>query len=332
MKKLILNGKILSPTIMNAAGTAKSDKDFRSLVKSEDVGAIVMGSYSAKEKIGNTGNTYVHNEYFDLNAIGLKNPGIDYCLEYLPSWRSLANEQNKLVIISIIADTPEECVDLVGKVLRAGADGVEVNWGCPNQWGSDGIQKEIPSYSLESAQAVLDALEATEIARMGFMGIKVSPFITNWRESKQVMKNGVVDKHYIAESCVLDTDYLTDFIQMINGYDCIKFISTTNTIPNCFGTDENGNQLLSNNNGLGGLSGPMLFPISLEQTKWITKLLNETIYVFSAGGIRNGEQMQAFLKEGADGVQIGGQYYFKASPEVMSHILAENEAGTMGGD
>ncbi|MGB9615361.1 MAG: HisA/HisF-related TIM barrel protein, partial [Fervidobacterium sp.] len=59
---------------------------------------------------------------------------------------------------------------------------------------------------------------------------------------------------------------------------------------------------------LGGLSGPNLLPIALRAVYEVRKKLSD-IYIIASGGVYNPEDVDLFLKLGANAVSVGSALF-----------------------
>jgi dihydroorotate dehydrogenase (fumarate) len=321
--KTNIAGMSLSFPIMNAAGTCKTEADFMKLVVLEELGAIVIGSITVEKKDGNTGNTFFNHDDFSINAIGLKNEGMEYYRNHLPRWSKIAHSHGKLLIVSVAGFSPQECLQLTTMAFSSGADMVEENGGCPNVW-KDGKQKPIPSFNLELTEEIFSILSKIGPTSIPPIGFKLSPLLRNWQPTKVVMKNGSPLLSAYPTMDYLDLDAIVAFAKLVNKYDCIKFITCCNTVPNCAGTGEDGNNLIDAQGGNGGLAGPILRPIAVAQMELLRLHLDKRVDLIGAGGISSGPDMDHYLIHGAKAVQVGTAFYKSEDYGVFSRILADS--------
>ena len=115
-----------------AAGCFGSDgygKDFPIGLNLERFAAVTLKTTTLRPRAGNPGITLHHSAYFTLNAVGLRNPGIDRVLSaILPAWQN----HGCPVGLSIWGQTPAEYRILATQAAAAGVDYIELNLSCVN--------------------------------------------------------------------------------------------------------------------------------------------------------------------------------------------------------
>lgn len=163
--------------VSNAAGTAKTVADVAMLCRSK-VTRIKVGTYTRFLHEGNGGDTY----YFDpatktgINSRNLPSEGLEPLIRsgQFGTMRSYAHSFGKALWASIVGDTPEEFADLAEMAFRAGADGVELDLGCPSRFKGD--ESVLPlSYDPAACEEVLDFLEARFMWEKRAISVKLSP-------------------------------------------------------------------------------------------------------------------------------------------------------------
>jgi dihydroorotate dehydrogenase (fumarate) len=276
------------------------------VLKNEDIDGIVFGSITMDEKAGNPGTTFRAGDGFTLNSIGLRNLGYQKYKEgELERIVSFVHKKRKKIIVSVAGDTATDYMELLDLAHDCNADGVELNFGCPNKWGMGGKQKEIVAFNLELMATILEGACMATAGLVFPLGIKLSSY---------------------------EPGFLDRVASFINEYDrafpsTITYIATSNTIPNCYAEDENGESYITkhagNPNGYGGMGGKILRRVAEPQVRQLRPLLNEGIGIMGVGGIYTGKDMQAYIEAGADAVQLVSAYYEKEDPSVFSDILAQ---------
>src|SRR5687768_2894613 len=121
--------------------------------------------------------------------------------------RRRAHDHGKQLWVSVAGFGPQEWGTLVDAALTAGADVVEANFGCPNVW-SDGVQKPIVGYSPDEVARALHEIERVASAD-STVGVKLSP--------------------------IFDPVVLEAVDGVLGASPAVAFVTTTNTVPNCFG-------------------------------------------------------------------------------------------------
>jgi dihydroorotate dehydrogenase (fumarate) len=285
----------------NGGGTCKTLDDVRRFALL-DIGAVEIGSITEQPRPGNGGNTFYHNMNFTLNSLGLPNPGREYYEEHLPTMVKMIHAADKVCIVNVVGFSDAEYASLTKLAFKCGADYVVENYGCPNVYIGK-VQKGILSYDIDGFKSTTNTVlrENEEQAMNGQIGIKLSP---------------IFDPKFIATiASFLNNDLVP--------HHRIGFITTQNTVPNCFDEREPGSQAISPANGFGGMAGPAVLPMALGQVRQFRDLLNEDIKIIGVGGVSSGDDMRKMLRYGADFVQVVSAYYKKEDLGVFNHIAAE---------
>lgn len=291
-------GKVtISPALYNGAGTVKKVDDVREMARS-NAGAILVGSITVAERPGNSGNVLWVGSYGSLNSLGIPNGGIPYYRECLPVMARIAHDAGKPLFVSAAGFKPAEFGELASVVAEGGADGVELNFGCPNIWDT-GEQKGIFSFYPDLiGQAIEHVWQAVRDSLV--VMAKVSPY------------SNPVQLKEIAEA--------------VNAHGVVHAVTTTNTFPNAYGEDQSGKPLITPGGGLSGFAGPGLKHIALGQVKQWRSALPQSTGVIGVGGISSGEDMAEFFRSGkAVAVQVVTALLRKhhLDPHVLGRLLLE---------
>ena len=288
-----LAGLLLTRLVMNGAGPVKYPEDVRTVAQSESA-AVVVGSITVEPRQGNHGITYFHERHgdFSLNSKGLPNPGLDYYRKALPEMVKLSHDYGKPLIVSAAGFSPDEYALLSDVIMESGADGQELNLGCPNVWGADGKQKRIASFDEDLTGEVMRKVRAS-IGSDQWTAVKLSPFS--------------------------DPTALEKISTTLNESPAVKAVTSTNTFPNAFYLDE-GKPAIDPAGGLGGLSGTAMRPIGLGQIKQLKALLNPDIALIGVGGISTGADVADYLAAGAAATQVTTAY-INEGPSIFEHLL-----------
>ncbi len=292
-------GITLEHPLMNAAGTCKVLEDVERLATSATA-AIVVGSYTMDARVGNSGTTYgmSRHERFSLNSLGLPNPGIQYLEKNLKEMVTIAHQAEKPLFVSITGFAPPEYELLLECAFDSGADMVELNLGCPNVWNGQ-LQHKIPSFSPPTISEILHFVQ-----RAGHRNpkkpicVKLSPFSDP--TLLQIIARGISICPYV------------------------QCITSMNTFPNAFAFEENSleKQLLSPQDGYGGMAGPAIKAIGLGQVKQLRRSFDDYMSLIGVGGITSGWDMMEYLAVGAQAVQVATAYCNRGE-EIFGEILTE---------
>lgn len=296
MSERIISGLRFESPVMVGAGPIKLPEQVLEIAKS-DSSAIIVGSITIEERAGNPGVSYhAEKDYrFSLNSKGLPNPGLEYYKKHLPEIAQIAHSSGKPLIVSAAGFSPDEYVVLAGAILNGGADGLEINLGCPNVWGKDGHQKRIASFDQDLTGEILQKVES-EVGREAWTSVKLSPFS--------------------------DPSQLEVISKIISRSELVKAVTTTNTFPNAFAFREGDTPAIDPASGLAGLSGSAMKPIGLGQVKQFRSLLPPAIAVIGIGGVSTKQDVDDYLNAGATIVGITTAYV-NFGPSIFSQVKSE---------
>jgi dihydroorotate dehydrogenase len=284
---------ILKNPIVVGAGPIKTVEDVKVASKSEAAG-IIVGSITKLQREGNVGKTYYKNldGSFSLNSKGLPNPGLEYYKTHLKEMVQIAHDKGQLLMVSIAGFSPKENGELVYEVALLGPDGIQANLGCPNVWGKDGAQKPIPSYDKDLTFEITHEIE-----------------------------NAVGNNIFVyAKTSWLSPNQLVEIASVLGNSKTIKGISAINTIANSISFDENDKPIIDPGNGLAGLSGKALLPMSMGQIAQYRKELGNKFILFGVGGITTNDDVHHYQLAGANGVEITTAYVDNGG-QIISQIL-----------
>ncbi len=293
-------GKVrLEHPIMNGAGYCKDWKHVKELCSSASA-ALVLGSITKEFRSGNSDDILYQRPGYTLNSLGLPNRGVEYYMSELRAMTTYAKdepEEPKPLILSIAGFSVEEYVVMSLRAQEFGAKIIELNFGCPNIWSSDGAQKPIASYRPRIINDVLYQLE---------------------RELKPAVQV-LVKVSYIGDQVLLN-----DVAAVIGSYsksiDVVKAVTVMNTLPNAFAFNEKRKPAITNK--LAGLSGAAIKQLALGQVLQYREQLPENVAIIGCGGVASGQDVCDFLDVGASAVQVASAL-FQEGPNVFSRILQE---------
>lgn len=294
-----IGGLALEHPIMNAAGTCKhtdGDMGVQTIARSA-AAAVVVGSITMNPREGNTGGTVYAPDpkhRWSINALGMPNPGAEYYRQRLSAMKEMANRNNKPLIVSVAADSAAQYVDLTTAMFAAGADGVELNFGCPNVI-EKGKHEPIVSFDTGLVFRILLSMRQSPAAGKP-IGVKLSPF------SDPQLLERVAD--VIADSGV------------------VRWITTSNTFPKAITFDESGSRSLAVAGGYGGYAGAGYKPIALGQVAQLRAFLPKEIDIIGVGGISTARDVLDFQRAGASAVQMATML-LNAGPGIISEIIKD---------
>jgi dihydropyrimidine dehydrogenase (NAD+) subunit PreA len=182
---------------------------------------------------------------------------------------------DRAVIVSAMVDSkPEAWHDIVRKIEDTGADGIELNYGCPHGMSERGMGSavgQVPEYCEQITRWVM------EVARVPVI-VKLTPNITN-----------IVTPARAAVAAGATALSLINTLNSITGVD----IDTFQIAPNIGGKG-----------GHGGYAGPAVKPIALNM---LTALATDEVVklpISAMGGIATWKDAAEFLLLGAGSLQV----------------------------
>ncbi len=125
-----LPGLNLKNPVMPASGTFGFGDMYHDLYDYDRLGAIVLKSTTRQARIGNEDPKFHPLKHSALNAVGLKNPGVEKVVsEKLPRLRGFKTP----VIGSVAGETEQEFVEVADVLSGSGVlSALELNLSCPN--------------------------------------------------------------------------------------------------------------------------------------------------------------------------------------------------------
>lgn len=292
-ERINIAGIHLEAPVMNGAGPVKLPEHVLELARS-DAAAIILGSITVEERLGNSGTTYFtdSNKGFSLNSKGLPNPGLVYYEKHLPEMVHIAHDHGKPFIVSAAGFSPEEYARISQVIMSSGADGQELNLGCPNVWGKDGKQKRIASFDQDLVGETLRRVEEA-VGHAGWTSVKLSPFS--------------------------DPTALEAIAYILSHSRLVKAVTSTNTFPNAFFFNDKEKPAIDPGGGLAGMAGEAIKPIGLGQVKQLRTTLPPTIAVIGVGGISTRRDVEDYLYVGASATQITTAY-INFGPSIFKQV------------
>lgn len=281
--------------ITNAAGMVKTRSAAAEFLQLP-VPEVLLGSYTLEEREINQGTVF-HNQsgFGSVNSLGLPGGSLEKWKEDVSAVVEDAAEHDIEVWASVAGFSPSEFETLTAAAFEAGADGVEVNMGCPNILIEGGGRKPIPSYNPD---LMADGLGHASLASEGKpLRVKVS--------------------------AILDEGLLAEVAAAVNETHDVVSVATMNTIANCRAVDTEGNSIISSPDGLAGMGGPALKWLALGQATQWAKLLRDGISIVGVGGVSNGNDVRDFLAiDKVDRVQVATAVW-NGGPRALLGICEE---------
>ncbi len=182
---------------------------------------------------------------------------------------------NHAVIISLMVESNREAWhEIVKKSQDTGADGFELNFGCPHGMSERGMgaaMGQVPEYTCMVTEWVKEVSNLPVI-------VKLTPNVTNIIPPARAAKSG--------------------------GADAVSLINTINSV---IGVDLDTMIPYPNVNGMaahGGYCGPAVKPIALNMVSEIARDTEVNIPISGIGGISNWRDAVEFMLLGAANVQV----------------------------
>lgn len=293
---------ILDSCIYNASGPKCSEYNNLNNLLLSDSAAILSKSCTINQRDGNEGKRYWdsasysgENNIISVNSMGLPNNGYLYYINYIDKLYELINNQDednfylrekikkKPYIISVAGLTLEDNIEIISAINKKNRDtskiikiGVELNLSCPNVIGKGQL-----AYDFEQLEIYLNKIFELDLKSIDIFGIKLPPYfeLNHFELVSNIIKKFPID-----------------------------FITCINSIPNTLYIDSNTDMpVIEPKNGLGGLGGNIIKPISLSNVFNFKKLL-PNIDIIGCGGIINGQDVYEHILCGASAVQLGTIY------------------------
>lgn len=287
-----ISGLRLEAPIMNGAGPVKTPDDVRVVATSRSA-AVLVGSITLEERLGNEGDTYYMEPggRFSMNSKGLPNGGLAYYLKNLPEMVRIAHDNGKPLLVSIAGFSPDEYKRISSEIASTGIDGIELNLGCPNVWGVEGKQKGIVGFNMDATSEILDKQQLA-LGSDFWVSMKPPPYS--------------------------DPSQLVEAAKTFSRFAIVKGVTASNTFPNTAYFDQ-GKAVITPGGGFGGYAGEAIRPIALGQVMQFREALPARIGIIGVGGISQSRHLIDFLRAGASAAQVTTAY-INEGPGVFARL------------
>lgn len=181
---------------------------------------------------------------------------------------------NHAVVISLMVETHEEWKEIIRRCADTGADGFELNFGCPHGMCERGMGSSVGQEPKVIKEITSWVREATKLPVL----VKLTPNISDITEPGLAAQHGGADG-----------------------------VSLINTIKSIVGVDLDELKplpKLRNGGSNGGYCGPAVKPIALHMVAALAKHPQFTIPISGIGGISNWRDAAEFIALGATSVQV----------------------------
>ena len=178
------------------------------------------------------------------------------------------------VVVSLMVETREEWKDIIKRSIDAGADGLELNFGCPHGMCERGMGSAVGQEPKINERITSWAKEFSTVPVL----VKLTPNVSN------ILPHGLA-----AQRGGADGVSLINTIKSIIGLDIDRFVAE----PRVGGLSTNG-----------GYCGPAVKPIALFMTGELARSPEFRIPISGIGGVSTWRDAVEFLLLGASSVQV----------------------------
>jgi dihydroorotate dehydrogenase (fumarate) len=255
----------LTAPVFNSAGPRATTLEDLQEIADSASGAVVTKSFSLVPWQGNPEPNLYLGEHYSINSIGLQNKGADYFIDASSRLRI-----NKPLIASLVGKTAKEYAELAKLVDKTNFDAIELNLSCPNV-----VSKEPIGFSPDATDKLLQ-----QIFKQTSKPISVKLPPCNSREDLRKMA-GVI------------TSMPINHVVLLNTYPLAAVINKA------------GRPGIGPNDGVGGLGGAALKPISIAHVMLFRHFTGDAVPIVGVGGVQNRQDVVDYLNAGATAVQVG---------------------------
>ncbi|RME02469.1 MAG: NAD-dependent dihydropyrimidine dehydrogenase subunit PreA [Planctomycetota bacterium] len=228
--------------------------------------------------IENVSSRYGGLDYKDRRLVGLNNIELitDRPLEV--NFKEIALVKKKYphhgVIVSLMFEAKDEWKEAIRRVEETGADGIELNFGCPHGMCERGMGSAVGQEPKVLAEITSWAKEFSSIPVI----VKLTPNITD-----------ITEPALAAQKAGADGISLINTIQSLMGVDLDKMVP---------------HPIVDGKSTFGGYCGPAVKPIALQMVAKIAALSQWNLPISGIGGIENWRDAAEFIALGCTGVQV----------------------------
>jgi dihydropyrimidine dehydrogenase (NAD+) subunit PreA len=231
------------------------------------------------EPIINVSSRYSSVDLNGTRMMGLNNIELITDRPFEVNFREIAQVKKRypknVVIASLMVESSQKAWhDIVKRAEDAGADGLELNFGCPHGMSERGMGSavgQVPDYACQITTWVKEVAKTPVI-------IKLTPNITDIRYPARAAKKG--------------------------GADAVSLINTINSITGVDLDTFTPRPDVGGRSAHGGYCGPAVKPIALNMVSEVAKDPEVQIPISGIGGISNWRDAAEFLLLGATTVQV----------------------------
>ena len=230
------------------------------------------------DPIRNVSSRYSSIDYGNMRMVGLNN--IELISDRSPetNFREIAEVKkrwpNHAVIASIMVDTRENWHDFVKRSADCGADGIELNFGCPHGMCERGMGSAVGQNPNVAETIIGWVMEAATIPVIA----KLTPNITDITAAARAAKRGGANA-----------------ISLINTINSITQVNLDNFVPEPF---------VGGLSSHGGYCGPAVKPIALNMVQSCASDPEVRLPISGIGGVTTWRDAAEFIALGSTTVQV----------------------------
>jgi dihydropyrimidine dehydrogenase (NAD+) subunit PreA len=178
------------------------------------------------------------------------------------------------VVVSLMVETREEWQEIIKRSIDAGADGLELNFGCPHGMCERGMGSAVGQEPLVNERITAWAVEFSSVPVL----VKLTPNVTD------ILPHGLAARRGGAHGVSL-----INTIKSVIGVDIDRFVPE----PRVGGASTNG-----------GYCGPAVKPIALHMVARLAQSPDFRLPISGIGGISNWRDAVEFMLLGSSTVQV----------------------------
>ncbi len=290
------------PLITNGAGPAsKYIEQIKRILSINPCRGVVAGSMTLEGRPGNPEENFYYFEDTgtSINRVGLKNPGVNYYIEHLPSVFAYIQETKGLqssVVIPSIAYAPVEND-------HDGIKAKELN--------------EDPSLQFEILCKELMKVNPRMPIEVGSSCSNVEGSYLLYEDTAligkimEIVEKSAGKKNYTVKLGYMLPKHLNEMVEVVSRYDPLGIVAI-NTMPGLMLNEKGKPYLYMESKGLGGIGGRTILPFALHTVsklrEGLSKVRREDINIIGSGGISKPLDGSNIIRVGASSLQIGTEF------------------------
>lgn len=277
----------------NCAGIESPNPFWLASAPPTNSGAQVMRAFEAGwggavwktlgQPIQNVSSRFGAHNYGGKNAVGFNNIELITDRPLDVNFREILECKKRFpkhaVVVSLMVETEKEWEDIIARSVDAGADGLELNFGCPHGMCERGMGSAVGQEPMVNERITAWAKKYAEKYRPGLpVLVKLTPNVSD-----------IVPHGRAAQRGGADGVSLINTIKSIIGVDIDRLVPTPRV------------GLQSSN---GGYCGSAVKPIALHMLAQLARDTEFTVPLSGIGGVANWRDAVEFLLLGATSVQV----------------------------